>query len=102
MDTRDEENPKAGLTAMEIELLSSVRTQKTSEVLFRIDADALGPDRATGLKALLARYPGACAATVRAVIPQESETTIAVPTKVQPSDDLIEAARRLGFEVELR
>jgi len=102
MDTRDEENPKAGLTAMEIELLSSVRTQKTSEVLFRIDADALGPDRATGLKALLARFPGSCAATVRAVIPRESETTISVPTKVQPSDDLIEAARRLGFEVELR
>jgi DNA polymerase-3 subunit alpha len=29
MDTRDEEHPKAGLTAIEIELLSSVRSQKT-------------------------------------------------------------------------
>jgi DNA polymerase-3 subunit alpha len=102
MDTRDEENPKAGLTAIEIELLSSVRTQKTSEILFRIDADALTPDRATSLKALVARYPGGCPMTVRAVIPQESETTITVPSKIAPSDDLIEAARRLGFEVELR
>jgi len=25
-----------------------------------------------------------------------------VPLKVQPADDLIESARRLGFEVELR
>jgi DNA polymerase-3 subunit alpha len=102
MDVRDEENPKAGLTAIEIELLSSVRNLKTSEVLFRIDADALGADRATSLKALLARFPGSCPATVRAVIPQSSETTITIPEKVQPSDDLIEAARRLGFEVELR
>jgi DNA polymerase-3 subunit alpha len=102
MDTRDEENPKAGLTAIEIELLSSVRNQKTSEILFRIDADDLTGDRATALKALLARFPGGCAATVRAVIPSESETTLALPTKIQPSDDLIEQARRIGFEVELR
>jgi DNA polymerase-3 subunit alpha len=101
-DTRDEENPKAGLTAMDVELLSAVRSQKTSEILFRIDADALSAERAAGLKALLARHPGGCAATVRAVIPQESETTIAVPARVQTSDDLIEQARRLGFEVELR
>jgi DNA polymerase-3 subunit alpha len=101
-DTRDEENPKAGLTAIDVELLSSVRSQKTSEILFRIDADALSAERAAGLKALLARHPGGCAATVRAVIPQESETIIKVPAKVQTSDDLIEQARRLGFEVELR
>jgi DNA polymerase-3 subunit alpha len=102
MDTRDEENPKAGLTAIEIEPLSAVRSQKTSEIVLRIDADALTAERATALKALVARFPGGCAATVRAVIPRESETTIALPTKVQTSDDLIEAARRLGFEVELR
>ncbi len=102
MDTRDEENPKAGLTAIDIELLSSVRSQKTSQVLFRIDADALTADRAEGLKALVGRYPGSCTATVRAVIPQESETTITIPVKVQPADELIEASRRLGFEVELR
>ncbi|MGB8931771.1 MAG: hypothetical protein WCC48_11045 [Anaeromyxobacteraceae bacterium] len=101
-DTRDEENPKAGLTAIDIEPLSSVRAQKTSEILFRIDADALTAERATALKALLARHPGGCTATVRAVIPQESETTLTIPVKVQPSDDLIEQARRLGFEVELR
>jgi DNA polymerase-3 subunit alpha len=36
------------------------------------------------------------------VIPEETETTIAVPQKIQPADELLEAARRLGFEVELR
>jgi hypothetical protein len=35
------------------------------------------------------------------VIPLETETAILVPHKVAPADALIEAARRLGFEVEL-
>jgi DNA polymerase-3 subunit alpha len=102
LDNFDEENPKVVLTATEIEPLTAVRNQKTTEVLFRIDADALTGERATSLKALLARFPGGTAASVRAVIPGESETSITVPSKVQPADDLLEAARRLGFEVELR
>jgi DNA polymerase-3 subunit alpha len=39
---------------------------------------------------------------VRAVIPEQTETTISVPLRVQPADELLESARRLGFEVELR
>jgi DNA polymerase-3 subunit alpha len=50
---------------------------------------------------LLGKHPGGCAVTLRAVIPRESETTVRVPQKVAPSDELIESARRLGFEVEL-
>jgi DNA polymerase-3 subunit alpha len=102
IDTRDEENPKREIVAAEIELLSAVRTQKTSEVALRIDADHLTADRAGELKALLARHAGACAVTVRAVIPGESETTLRIGARVSACDDLIEAARRLGFEVELR
>ncbi|HET8538726.1 MAG TPA: DNA polymerase III subunit alpha, partial [Anaeromyxobacter sp.] len=102
VNARDEENPKAELTASDVEPLSLVRRQKTSEVMFRIDADRLTGDRAQGLKALLGRHPGNTAVTVRAVIPSQTETTLSVPLKVQPADDLLEAARRLGFEVELR
>jgi DNA polymerase-3 subunit alpha len=102
VNTRDEENPKAELTATDIEPLSLVRKHKTSEIALRIDADRLTAERAGGLKALLGKHPGATAVTVRAVIPEQTETTIAVPHKVQPGDDLLEAARRLGFEVELR
>jgi DNA polymerase III subunit alpha len=102
VNTRDEENPKAELTATEIEPLSHVRTDKTAEIALRIDADRLTGERAGGLRALLGRHPGNTAVTVRAVIPEETETTIAVPLKVQPADELIESARRLGFEVELR
>ena len=40
--------------------------------------------------------------TVRAVIPGETETTIKLQGKVAPADDLLEAARRTGFEPELR
>jgi DNA polymerase-3 subunit alpha len=70
--------------------------------MFRIDADRLTSERATGLKALLGKHPGSTAVSLRAVIPAQTETTVSVPLKVQPADDLIEAARRLGFEVELR
>jgi DNA polymerase-3 subunit alpha len=102
INDREAENPKAEITAIDIEPLSAVRTQKTSEIALRIDADRLTSERATGLKALLARHAGACAVTLRAVIPEQSETTIAVPLRVHPADELIESARRLGFEVELR
>jgi DNA polymerase-3 subunit alpha len=67
----------------------------------RIDADRLSRERAAELKALLGRHPGNCAVSVRAVIPEQSETKLAVPLKIQPSDDLIESVRKLGFEVEL-
>ena len=102
LDQRDEENPRAEVVATEIELLSAVRSQKTRELALRIDADGLTADRASSLRGLLGKHPGTCAVTVRAVIPRESETTLRVPAKVSPSDDLIESARRLGFEVELR
>ena len=68
----------------------------------RIDADRLTRDKAGDLRALLGKHPGGCAVTVRAVIPEQSETTLAVPLKVQPTDELLESARRMGFEVELR
>jgi DNA polymerase-3 subunit alpha len=102
INTRDEENPRAEIVATEIELLSEVRNQKTSEVALRIDADRLAAETAAQLKALLSRHPGSCAVTVRAVLPEESETTLRVPLRVAPTDELLEAARRLGFEVELR
>jgi DNA polymerase-3 subunit alpha len=102
VNSRDEDNPHAELTALEVEPISRVRSQKTSEVMLRIDADRLDAEKAAAVKALLGRHPGGCALTVRAVIPAESETTISVSRKVAPVDELIEAARRLGFEVELR
>jgi DNA polymerase-3 subunit alpha len=102
VNSRDEDNPRAELTAIDVEPLSRVRTQKTSEVLLRIDADRLEAAKATAVKAFVARHPGGCPLTVRAVIPGETESVLLVPQKVAPSDELIEAARRLGFEVELR
>jgi DNA polymerase III subunit alpha len=102
VNTRDEENPRAEITATDVEPLSQVRKQKTTELALRIDADRLSAERASTLKTLLARHPGSTAVTLRAVIPEQTETTIAVPVKVQPADEFLEAARRLGFEVELR
>ncbi len=102
LNTRDEENPKAELTAMDVEPLSQVRRHKTSQIALRIDVERLTVERAGNLKTLLGRHPGGCAVTLRAVIPEQTETIITVPLKVQPADELIESARRLGFEVELR
>jgi len=102
VNSRDEENPRAELTAIDVEPLSRVRSHKTSEIILRIDADRLDGERAAAVKALVGRHPGHCALSVHAVIPLETETAIAVPHKVAPADELIESARRLGFEVELR
>jgi DNA polymerase III subunit alpha len=102
INNREEENPRAEITAMDIEPLAAVRNQKTSEVALRIDAERLTRDKAAELKTLLGKFTGNCAVTVRAVIPEETETTIGVPSKVLPTDELLDAARRLGFEVELR
>jgi DNA polymerase-3 subunit alpha len=102
INSREEESPRAEITALEVLPLAALRNQKTSEVAMRIDADQLTRDRAGDLRALLGKHPGACAVTVRAVIPEQTETTLSVPLKVQPTDELIESARRLGFEVELR
>jgi DNA polymerase-3 subunit alpha len=97
----DPDNPRAEITALEIQPLSQVRTQKTNEVALRIDADKLASEITAQLKTLLGRFPGHCAVTVRAIIPSQTETTIATPFKVSPTDELIESARRLGFAVEL-
>jgi DNA polymerase-3 subunit alpha len=101
VDQRDEENPRAEIVATDIEPLSAVRSRKTRELALRIDAEGLTADRAGALRGLLGKHPGSCSVTVRAVIPRQSETTVRVPLKVAPTDELIESARRLGFEVEL-
>jgi DNA polymerase-3 subunit alpha len=101
MNERDAEAPRAEITAIDVLPLAAVRGQKTTQVAFRIDADRLDAPRVTGLKALLGKHPGQTPVTVRAVIPEQSETTLSVPLKIQPADELLEAARRLGFEVEL-
>jgi DNA polymerase-3 subunit alpha len=101
INARDEDHPRAEVVATEIERLSAVRGQKTAEVALRIDADALTPERSAQLKGLLGRFPGTTPVTVRAVVPEQTETTLRVPARVAPADELIEAARRLGFEVEL-
>ncbi len=102
LNQRDEEHPSAEIVASDIELLAHVRNQKTSEVVLRLDADRLGADTVAQLRTLLGRHGGSCTVSVRAVIPERSETTLKVKEKVAPSDEFIEAARRLGFEVELR
>ena len=102
LNQRDEEHPSAEIVASDIELLSHVRNQKTSEVVLRLDAERLLPETVAQLRALLGRHGGSCAVSVRAVIPERSETKLKVKEKVAPSDEFIEAARRLGFEVELR
>ncbi len=85
INMRDEENPRAEITATEIQLLSEVRSQKTSEVSMRIDAERLGgelADAAEGRCSPASRGPAP--SSVRAVIPEATETTLKVPQKVVP------------------
>jgi DNA polymerase-3 subunit alpha len=102
INQRDEEHPSAEIVATDVELLSQVRNQKTSEVVLRIDADRLRADTVGQLRVLLGRHPGTCPVSVRAVIPEKTETKLKMKDRIAPADEFIEAARRLGFEVELR
>ncbi len=58
INNREEENPRAELTAIDVLPLAAVRNQKTSEVAFRIDAERLTRDRAGDLRTLLGPPPG--------------------------------------------
>ncbi|HTP25507.1 MAG TPA: OB-fold nucleic acid binding domain-containing protein, partial [Anaeromyxobacteraceae bacterium] len=102
MNARDDQHQRAEITASDVQLLSEVRRQKTSEVVLRIDAENLTGERAQQLKALLGRFRGTSAVTLRAIVPRETETSIRLPFKVDPSDGFLDSSRGLGFEIELR
>ena len=103
VNSRDEENPRAELTAIDDRAaLAGPHARRPPRSPCASTPTGSTEERAAAVKALLARHPGGCALSVRAVIPLETETTITVPQKVAPADELIESARRLGFEVELR
>jgi DNA polymerase-3 subunit alpha len=78
--------------------LGELRTQKTSRVDIHLNADSITPDQIAELKTILANATrGGCQAYLRLVIPQRSETVIALPEAwaVAPTDELLTRLERL-------
>jgi DNA polymerase-3 subunit alpha len=88
--------PSPEIKVDEVSRLSDVRAAKATRVELRVDAEQATPDRLAELKALLAKYPGPCAAALSIVVPGAAETRIALKnTRVAASDDLLAAVDRL-------
>jgi DNA polymerase-3 subunit alpha len=81
--------------------LSEMRTQKTSRVDIHLNADSLTHDQIAELKTILANAArGGCQAYLRLMIPQRSETVIALPEAwaLAPTDELLTRLERLFGE----
>jgi DNA polymerase-3 subunit alpha len=88
--------PSPEIKVDEVSRLSDVRAAKASRIEMRLEAGQATPEKLAELKALLAKYPGSCAAAVSIVVPSTAETRISLKNvRVAPSDDLLAAVDRL-------
>jgi len=88
--------PSPEIKVDEVSRLSDVRAAKASRIEVRVEAGQATPEKLAELKALLAKYPGSCAAALSIVLPSTAETRISLKNvRVAPSDDLLAAVDRL-------
>ena len=95
------ESPEWKMLLESAQPLGELRTQKTSRVDIHLNADSITPDQIAELKTILANATrGGCQAYLRLVIPQRSETVIALPEAwaVSPTEDLLTRLERLFGE----
>jgi hypothetical protein len=65
-------------------------------VELRLTAEQASAERLAELKALLAKHPGGCVASLTLVVPNTAEARVALKsTRVSPDDDLLAAIDRL-------
>jgi len=85
------------LLAKEIQRLTDVKEKETSRVRFRLSTPGLDEGQLKSLREILERYPGNCDAFLNIVIPNRSETVIALPDnlKVAASDDMLHEVKKL-------
>ncbi len=87
----DAENARDRLRFVDAKPLASVRSERSSQVDIRLNADLLTDDRLTSLEKLLRLHPGNCRTRLRLQIPQRSETVLELPDeyKVAAVDELL-------------
>lgn len=92
----------AKLIASQIVPLKNVRENLTKSVHFKLTTPGLEKDQIHKLREIIENYKGGCKAYLHVVIPNRSETIIALPEdiKVSPSDGLLRDVRNLfGYNV---
>jgi len=69
----------------------------SNEVHFNINALGLAKSQLERLKACIQRHPGSCRVFIHITIPDRSEASFALPTRIglEPSDDLISEAKAI-------
>ncbi|HKC60468.1 MAG TPA: DNA polymerase III subunit alpha [Myxococcales bacterium] len=88
--------PTPEIKVDEVSRLSEVRAAKATRVELKMPVEAATPELLTELKALLAKHPGTCSASLVLVQPGLTETRIALKsTRIAPDDDLFAAVDRL-------
>jgi DNA polymerase-3 subunit alpha len=87
----DAENPRERLRFMDAKLLTSIRSERSTMLDVRLNADLLNGDQLTALQKLLTQFPGTCRTRLRLEIPQRSETVFDLGDdfKVEASDELL-------------
>jgi hypothetical protein len=96
----DGEAVRERLRFSEAKLLASVRSERSSLMDIRLNADVLTDDSLATLKKLLQQFPGPCRTRLRLEIPTRSETVLDLGEefKVVANDDLLSRLEQLFGE----
>jgi DNA polymerase-3 subunit alpha len=88
--------PSPEIKVDEVSRLADVRAAKSTRVELRLTAEQASAERLAELKALFAKHPGGCVASLTLVVPNTAEARVALKsTRVSPDDDLLAAIDRL-------
>jgi DNA polymerase-3 subunit alpha len=87
----DGENVRERLRFLDAKLLSRIRSEKSSLLDIRLNADVIKSEQLQSLEKLLRAHAGTCRTTLRMEIPKRSETVLDLGDdyKVAASDDLL-------------
>lgn len=85
------------IIADEVVLLVQARERSVSEVHFALRSERVDEDCLRSLREELSRHSGVCPAYLHLLLPNRTETIIALPTelRVAPTENLVDAVERL-------
>jgi len=85
------------LMANEVLSLRNVKEQQTKRVHFRLTTPGLDEAQLRSLKEIISRHRGNCDALIHLIVPNRSETVIALPEnlKVAASDEIMDDTKKL-------
>jgi DNA polymerase-3 subunit alpha len=93
----DSENPRERLRFVDAKLLASIRSERSTLMDLRLDADRLTGEQLVNLQKAIRQFPGPCAVRLRLQIAQHSETIFDLNEdwNVAASDELLARLEQL-------